>query len=254
MKKKRRPRVRKEGNDKNLTLVGHLTELRKRILVMGLLFLSCSLLAYQFSEVFIRQLIQLVPEVSFVFISPAELLMATIKLAFLSGFVLSSPLIFMEVWLFLRPALKKSERGAIGGAFLFGTVFFVLGAVFSYHVVLPLMIRFFLSFEMEGIEAMISFQSYLTLVVNTMVSFGLVFELPSVMVILTRLHMVTPKLLKKYRKYCILVMFVLVAVLTPPDIISQCMLALPMLLLFELGIVLSSLTVKKQKKKEVYAP
>jgi len=82
MKKRRRPRVRKEGHGKNLTLVGHLSELRRRILVMGLLFLSCSLLAYQFSEIFIRRLIQLVPEVSFVFITLAELLRGTIKLAF----------------------------------------------------------------------------------------------------------------------------------------------------------------------------
>lgn len=142
----------------------------------------------------------------------------------------------MEVWLFVKPALEKSERGAIVGAVLFGTVFFILGAVFCVHVVLPLMIRFFLRFEMEGIQAMISFQSYLTLVVNTMVSFGLVFQLPSVMVILTKLCVVTPKLLKKYRKYSILVIFVLAAVLTPPDIISQCMLAVPMVLLFELAL------------------
>ena len=89
---------------------------------------------------------------------------------------------------------------------------------------------------MEDIQAMISFQSYFTLVVNTMVSFGLVFELPSVMVILTKLRVVTPKLLKKYRKYSILVIFVLAAVLTPPDIISPCMLAVPMVLLFELAL------------------
>lgn len=132
---------------------------------------------------------------------------------------------------------------------IFGVVFFIIGAVFSYIAVLPLMINFSMGFQMEGIEEMISFSSYLSLVVNTVLSFGIIFELPSIMVILTRLGIMRVKFMKTNRKYIILLIFILAAVLTPPDIISQTLLALPMILLFELGILLSMIVERKRMKE-----
>lgn len=236
--------------ERNLTLVEHLAELRNRIIYMAAVFVAAVLLSYNFSEILVTDMIGIVPDISFVFISPAELLLSYIKIAVIIGLSVSSPFLIMQVWLFVSPGLEKKERRTMLFSLLFGGVFFILGAVFAYVVVLPLVLEFFMGFQVEGIEEMISFSSYLSLIVNTVLSFGLIFELPSIMVIMTRLGIVKVRFLRKNRKYIILVIFVVAAVLTPPDIISQTLLALPMILLFELGIFLSRIVERKRDKED----
>lgn len=239
---------RKKADKNSLTLVEHLTELRNRILYMAVIFLGCTLLAYQFSEVLVKDMISIAPEVSFVFISPAELLLSYIKIAVIMGLTVSAPFLITQIWLFVSPALEKKERRTLVFSLIFGTVFFILGAVFAYLLVLPMMIQFFMGFQMEGIEEMISFESYLSLILSTVLSFGIIFELPSIMVILARFGIVTTAFMRKYRKYIVLVIFIAAAVLTPPDVISQVMLAMPMLLLFEVGLLFATMAEKKKKK------
>lgn len=236
--------------ERNLTLVEHLAELRNRIIYMAAVFVAAVLLSYNFSEILVTDMIGIVPDISFVFISPAELLLSYIKIAVIIGLSVSSPFLIMQVWLFVSPGLEKKERRTMLFSLLFGGVFFILGAVFAYVVVLPLILEFFMGFQVEGIEEMISFSSYLSLIVNTVLSFGLIFELPSIMVIMTRFGIVKARFLRKNRKYIILVIFVVAAVLTPPDIISQTLLALPMILLFELGIFLSRIVERKRDKED----
>lgn len=238
----------KKDSEAKLTLVEHLTELRNRIIYMAIALVLAILLSYNFSEILVRDMIGIVPDVNFVFISPAELLMSYIKIAVIIGLVVSSPFLILQIWLYVSPALEKRERRSIVFSLLFGGIFFILGAVFSYIIVLPLMINFFMDFQMEGIEEMISFSSYLALVTSTVLSFGIIFEMPSIMVILTRIGIVKVKFLRSNRKYIILIIFILAAVLTPPDIISQVLLALPMLLLFELGILLSMVAERRRGK------
>lgn len=243
---------RRASRDKqrNLTLVEHLTELRNRIIYMAAVFVAAVLLSYNFSEILVTDMIGIVPDISFVFISPAELLLSYIKIAVIIGLSVASPFLIMQIWLFVSPGLEKKERRTMMFSLLFGGVFFILGAVFAYVVVLPLVLEFFMGFQVEGIEEMISFSSYLSLIVNTVLSFGLIFELPSIMVIMVRFGIVKVRFLRKNRKYIILVIFVVAAVLTPPDIISQTLLALPMILLFELGIFLSRIVERKKDKEE----
>lgn len=236
--------------ERNLTLVEHLAELRNRIIYMAAVFVAAVLLSYNFSEILVTDMIGIVPDISFVFISPAELLLSYIKIAVIIGLSVSSPFLIMQIWLFVSPGLEKKERRTMLFSLLFGGVFFILGAVFAYVVVLPLILEFFMGFQVEGIEEMISFSSYLSLIVNTVLSFGLIFELPSIMVIMTRFGIVKVRFLRKNRKYIILVIFVVAAVLTPPDIISQTLLALPMILLFELGIFLSRIVERKRDKED----
>ncbi len=241
-----RKKKTKRNKEDKLTLVEHLTELRNRIVYMAVALVTAILISYNFAEILVKDMIGIVPDVNFVFISPAELLLSYIKIAVIIGFVVSAPFLIAQIWLYVSPGLEKKERRTIVFSLLFGGVFFIIGAVFAYIIVLPLMIQFFLSFRMEGIQEMISFSSYLSLVMNTVLSFGLIFELPSIMVILTRLGVVRSKFLRQNRKYIILIIFVMAAVLTPPDIISQTLLALPMLLLFELGIFLSRIVERKK--------
>lgn len=232
-----------------LTLVEHLTELRNRIVTMVIIFIIAVLGSYNFSEFLVTDMITLVPDLNLVFISPAELLMSYIKIAIVIGLAVSAPFLISQIWLYISPGLEKKERRTIIAALVFGAFFFIIGAVFAYVMVLPLMINFFVGFKIEGIEEMISFASYLSLVMNTVISFGLIFEMPSIMMILTRFGIVQVSFLKKNRKYMILVIFIVAAVLTPPDIISQSLLALPMVLLFEIGILLSSIVARKKKKR-----
>jgi len=246
MKKKKT----KRNKEDKLTLVEHLTELRNRIVYMAVALVAAILVSYNFAEILVKDMIGIVPDINFVFIAPAELLLSYIKIAVIIGLVVSAPFLISQIWLFISPGLEKKERRTIVFSLMFGGVFFIIGAVFAYIVVLPLMIQFFMSFQMEGIEEMISFNSYLSLVMNTVLSFGLIFELPSIMVILTRLGVVHSKFLRQNRKYIILVIFILAAVLTPPDVISQILLALPMILLFELGIFLSRIIERKRDAGE----
>lgn len=248
MTRRKMKRRTKKDSEAKLTLVEHLTELRNRIIYMAIALVLAILLSYNFSEILVRDMIGIVPDVNFVFISPAELLMSYIKIAVIIGLVVSSPFLILQIWLYVSPALEKRERRSIVFSLLFGGIFFILGAVFSYIIVLPLMINFFMDFQMEGIEEMISFSSYLALVTSTVLSFGIIFEMPSIMVILTRIGIVKVKFLRSNRKYIILIIFILAAVLTPPDIISQVLLALPMLLLFELGILLSMVAERRRGK------
>lgn len=246
MKKKKS----KRNKDDKFTLVEHLTELRNRIVYMAVALVAAILLSYNFAEILVMDMIGIVPDINFVFIAPAELLLSYIKIAVIIGLVVSAPFLITQIWLFVSPGLEKKERRTIVFSLMFGGVFFIIGAVFAYIVVLPLMIQFFMSFQMEGIDEMISFASYLSLVMNTVLSFGLIFEMPSIMVILTRLGVVRSKFLRSNRKYIVLVIFVIAAVLTPPDIISQTLLALPMILLFELGIFLSRIVERKKDALE----
>ncbi|NLL82525.1 MAG: twin-arginine translocase subunit TatC, partial [Tissierellia bacterium] len=133
-------------------------------------------------------------------------------------------------------------------ALFVGGGFFIIGVVFSYFVVVPTMIAFFTGFQIEEIQAAISFDSYLTFVINTLLSFGLIFELPILMLLLTKFNIVKIDFLKQNRKYFILLIFIVAAFLTPPDVISQILLAIPMLLLFEVGIILSMLVNNKNEK------
>lgn len=242
--------MKKNKNDKDLTIVGHLTELRKRLIYSGIVLLAAIVISYNFSETIVKHIVDVVPDINFVFIAPAELLMSYIKISVIMGFVVSAPFLLLQIWLFVSPGLTKSERRTIAASLFIGGFFFVAGVIFSYFVILPVMIQFFMGFQIEQIEEMISFSSYLSFVINTLLSFGIIFEIPILMVILTKFHILKVSFLKKNRKYAILIIFIVAAVLTPPEVITQIMMAGPMLLLFEMGVIFSSIVEKKDKKKE----
>ncbi len=245
---KRKKNINK--NEKNLTIVGHLTELRKRLIYSSIVLLAAIAVSYNFSEMMVKHIVDIVPDINFVFIAPAELLMSYIKISVISGVVVSAPFLLLQIWLFVSPGLKKSEKRTIAVSLFIGGFFFIAGVIFSYLVILPIMIQFFMGFQIEEIEEMISFSSYLSFVINTLLSFGIIFEIPILMVILTKFHILKVSFLKKNRKYAILIIFVVAAVLTPPEVITQIMMAGPMLMLFEIGVIFSSMVEKKDKKKE----
>lgn len=243
-------RKEKVQDEKNLTLVGHLTELRKRLVYSSIVLLTAILICYNFSEFVVKDIIGIVPEIQFVFIAPAELLMSYVKIAVIGGFVIAAPFLVLQLWLFISPGLKKREKRTIAVSLFVGGIFFIVGIVFSYMVIMPIMLKFFMGFQIEEIQEMISFENYLSFVIRTLLSFGLIFELPIIMVILTKFRIIKVDFLKANRKYFILAIFIVAAILTPPDVITQTLLAAPMLILFEVGIIFSTLVEKTNKKEE----
>ena len=131
-----------------------------------------------------------------------------------------------------------------------GSLFFFIGAIFAYMIVLPVIMNFFSSFQIDKIEATISFGNYLNFVISILIAFGVVFELPIIMFLLTRFRIVKSTFFIKYRKYMILIIFVIAAFLTPPDVISQSLLAIPMMILYEIGIILSKIGEKRKINKK----
>ena len=243
--------LKKKNNqvaEKEMTLVGHLAELRKRIIYSAIFFLLAAGLCYNFSARIIEEIIGIAKDIEFVFIAPAELFLSHIKLALTGGLIISLPFLVFQIWLFVVPGMKKREKRYILASLFMGGLFFIAGAVFAYMIVIPIILKFFMGFQTDAIKPMITFSNYLNFIFSTILSFGAVFELPIVMVLLTRFGLLKVSFLKKSRKYIILIIFVLSAILTPPDVISQLLLSGPMILLAELGILLSSLVEKKNKE------
>jgi sec-independent protein translocase protein TatC len=244
-------KTKKPNNEKSLTLVGHLAELRKRIMYSAVLFILAAGVCYSFVEIIVKDIIDISSNVEFVFIAPAELLLSYVKMSVIGGLIISSPFLIFQTWLFIIPGLDKKEKRYILFSLLLGGLFFIAGVTFAYFVVIPTMLVFFMGFQTDTIKPMISFSSYLSFIISIIFTFGVIFELPILMVLLSRFGILQVNYLKKNRKFIILIIFVLAAILTPPDIISQLVLAGPMVLLAEIGIILASLTEKKKGKKKM---
>jgi len=223
--------------DKKLTLIEHLDELRGRIIKSVIFIIICSCLLYNFINVFLPILMK--PVGKLVFIAPTEAFIVNIKIAFLGGVFLSSPFVIYQIWQFVSAGLKETERKYI---LIFGPmsfILFILGSSFGYFVIIPIGIKFLLGFATDFITPMITVSRYLSFVGTLTFAFSMVFQLPLILLFLTKIGMVTPMFLSSKRKHAIVLMFILGAVLTPPDVITQCLMAGPLLILYEIGIIFS---------------
>ena len=238
-----------EDSSNKQTLIQHLGELRKRLIYSLIWIAGFAIVTYNFSEMIVKDMVKKAPDMNFVFIAPAELFMVYIKIALIGALVLSLPFVLYNVWMFLSPGLEKNEKKIIMASLFSGGILFALGATFGYLVTLPITIKFFNDFSIDEVQSMISFSNYLSFAITMVLSFGLIFELPILMVILVQFGVVKTSFLKTNRKLMVLVIFVVAAILTPPDIVSQSLLAMPMLVLFEIGIFFSSITEKRKLKK-----
>ena len=253
--------------DGQMSLMDHLTELRSRLLisivVFVVLFLLClvkigdpsSSIADQVYLFLQKPLADLLSERGgrMIFTGLHEGFFTQIKVAFFTSISISLPIILMQVWKFVAPGLYKNERNAML-PFMIATPFlFILGAAMVYYMVIPLAWQFFLSFEINPgqgalpIEVEPRISEYLSLVMRLMFAFGLSFELPVILLLLVKSGFVTPEGLASKRRYAILTSFVAAAILTPPDVISQVMLATPIIILYEISIFAARIIYKKDK-------
>lgn len=251
--KKSKLKKKEKNADGSMSLSGHLKELRNRILVVVILLLVAFTVCLSFAPNLITFLTDMGEAYNYVFvyIAPQELLLVYLNTALIGALVVCFPVVAYEVYAFCSPGMKKRERTFFIASLLAGTAFFVLGVAFARFVSLPFVLRFLIQFTGQvDVSASISIQQYIGFLLTIFVVFGLVFELPVVSVLLTGLGLIRAEWLKKGRKIMIVIIFVLAAIITPPDVVSQVMVAIPMIGLYELSIALSSLVGKRRKERE----
>lgn len=234
----KRKNKKKTKTGSELPLMEHLEELRKRLLISIVVIMVFSIV----SIIFIDKILALIaaPVGKLVFINPTEAFMARIKLSFFSGLFFSVPVLIYQIWKFISPALYDREKRYVYWVLPSSYLLFLFGVSFAFFGVLPVGLKFLLAYGTADIQAMISITSYINFISTFLLSFGIVFQIPIVVIFLSKLGIVTPEFLKKKRKYAILIIFIVAAILTPgPDIFSQVMMAIPLLLLYEISIFLS---------------
>lgn len=230
-----------------MPITAHLEELRKRIII-SLIALGCGfLVSYYFVEGIISFLIwpvlRATPSVSnLVFVGITEGFIIHMKVAFIGGIVLASPVIIYETWAFVAPGLYRNEKKMMIFITATLTISFITGFAFSYLVFLPVLLKFLLSFSSPYLIPMLSLKEYVNFCLWIYLIAGLCFEFPMFIYFLSKAGIVTYSGLKHFRRYAIVIIFIIAAILTPPDIISQILFAIPLILLLEFGIIVARLS------------
>jgi sec-independent protein translocase protein TatC len=243
-------------NEEKQPFMGHLEELRKRLIVCAIAVGVGFVVSYVFSEKLFQLLVSPLIEVMpagerLIFTNLPEMFLTYLKVAFIAGAMLASPVIFYELWLFIAPGLYQKEKKLVIPFVIASTILFVGGSLFGYFVVFPFGFRFFMGFSNEFVQALPSVKQYFAFSSRLLFAFGMVFELPVVIFFLARIGLVTADFLKRKRKYAILLTFVAGAILTPPDVITQVFMAVPLILLYEISIVVAKIAGRKRKEKDM---
>tara|TARA_B100001121_G_scaffold29055_1_gene23450 strand:- start:159 stop:941 length:783 start_codon:yes stop_codon:yes gene_type:complete len=237
-------------DDKDTGFVSHLTELRKRLIHSFIFLIIFFIICYFFAEYLYGFLVEPYAQAvredgtnrRLIFTALQETFLTYLKVSFFTAFFVTCPFILMQIWKFIAPGLYKHEKTAILPYLVLTPVLFLLGGMLVYYLIMPLAIKFFLSFETTGISTNLPIQleakvnEYLSLVMKLIFAFGISFQLPVILSLLARVGIVNSNFLKERRKYFIVIIFAAAALLTPPDPITQIGLAVPLLILYELSI------------------
>lgn len=237
--------------DSTMSLGDHLEELRARLILALLGLIIGTIISFCFGTK-IAAFIQipynnLRPDDPLIALAPAEAFVGYMKISLISGLLLSSPWVFYQLWMFVSAGLYENEKKYVRIAIPFSAALFVTGALFFLFVVAPLALRFFLTFgEVINVGSNWTFMKYVSFITGLMLVFGIAFQTPLAIFLLNRTGLVSTKSLHGSRKYVLLSVFIIAAIATPPDVISQIMLGIPLYLLFELGIFLCYIAGRKK--------
>ncbi|MFN7169628.1 MAG: twin-arginine translocase subunit TatC [Candidatus Omnitrophota bacterium] len=234
--------------DKELTLVEHLTELRKRIIISLVSLGLASIISLPFASNLLK--ILKLPASGLIeklaFFSPQEAFLIYMRIAFLCGISISLPVILYQIWAFILPAIEERLRKLAAYCILFCSGTFIGGCLFAYFILIPPALKFLLGFAKEDLEPVISASNYISFVISLILGCGLVFQMPILSLILTRIGIINHRILRKKYKYAIVIVFIVAAIITPTiDAFNMLILALPMLFLYELSIWISFFTKPK---------
>lgn len=262
---------------KDMSFLGHLEELRWRLVRSSVVIVVLAIVIFIFTEWIMEHILLVHTDADFItyqlfgqlgellgvgenfYANDIELELISTKpmsqfgtnlfISIVGGIVIAFPYIFFEIWGFVKPGLRKTESNAARGVVAYSSILFFCGVAFGYYIVAPLTVQFFGNYQMdEDIKNMFTITSYLSVVVTSTFFSGLFFQLPIISYMLSKIGLLTPEFLKKFRKHAIVVLLILSAIITPPDIISQVIVTLPLMLLYEIGIVVSKRVNKKALK------
>jgi sec-independent protein translocase protein TatC len=242
--------------DGKMPFMSHLEELRTRLIVCSVAIGIGFAVSYAFKESVFGLLMRPLATVmsgdqKMIYTALPEAFFSYLKVALMAGVILAAPVILYQMWVFIAPGLYSHERRLALPMVFLSTGFFAAGVCFAYFVVFPFAFKYLLGFETELVRALPSMREYLGLAATLLVAFGFIFQLPLVITVLARIGVLTPRFLKKNRKYAILLFFVVAAVVTPtPDVVNQCLMAGPMIVLYEISIVGAKIFGKKKPAEE----
>ncbi|MBQ6975862.1 MAG: twin-arginine translocase subunit TatC [Selenomonadaceae bacterium] len=220
-------------DDGSMPLTSHLEELRSRIIKSLLAIVFGSGVAYFFLDEITNFLTA--PVGKLYYMQPGEAFFTYLKIDIATGFLIALPIIFFHAWRFFLPALTKSERAALGLLVPASVILFFAGLAFSFFLIMPVALKFFMGFSTDNLQTMFSFQNYFDFVIMFALPFGFVFEMPLIIIVLGKLGILTSEFLGKYRRIVFFLSFVIGALVTTPDVITQIAVAIPVMLLYEVG-------------------
>ena len=249
--------------NKESGFISHLVELRKRLISSLICLLIIFVICYYFTDYIYGFLVDPFAEAvkndnverRLIFTALQETFLTYLKVSFFAAFFITSPFILIQIWKFIAPGLYEHEKNAIMPYLILTPVLFLLGCMLVYYLIMPLAIKFFLSFESAGLSTTLPIQleakvnEYLSLVIKLIFAFGISFQLPIVLSLLARIGLIDSQFLKERRKYVFVIIFAAAALLTPPDPITQIGLAIPLLILYELSILSVKIIENKTKEK-----
>jgi len=255
------------SDNKQMTFLGHLEELRWRLVRAAVAVIVFAIVIWSYQEWIMDHIFLSMNKKDFITFElmcdyfgicieeiPIKMQSMTmggqfsyaLMMSFMGGMVISFPYLFYQLWSFVKPGLKLNEINATKGIVFYVSMLFFLGIIFGYFVVAPISVQFFGSYQIsKQIENNFTISSYMSTVVSTVFYSGLLFLLPVVSYLLTRIGIITPEFLRKYRKHAIVIVLILAAIITPPDVISQIIVSIPILILYEVGIIVSARAAKK---------
>ncbi|MCX7726041.1 MAG: twin-arginine translocase subunit TatC [Chitinispirillaceae bacterium] len=237
------------NNREEMSFLEHLEELRWRFIKAAVSVIICAIPAGIFWKkildfVMIYPLHMASPRPKLIYTNPSESVILSIKIAIAGGLIIASPIVFYQIWKFISPGLYPKEKKVILPAVFASTFFFILGIIFAY-LCFPFLMRFLTSFAGNSLDPMFKIDEYFGFLLKISLSFGLVFELPVISFILARLGLITSNFLVDKFRYAIVLIFIVAAILTPPDAFSQIMLAIPLLFLYGISIIVAKVASKK---------
>lgn len=262
-------------SDKQMSFLHHLEELRWRLVRSAIAILIVAVVLFVFTDFIVQHVFLSMSEtnfptynffcwlsntfglsdtlcasdipIDFQSIKPTQQFATNMYFAIVGGVIVAFPFLFHQIWSFVKPGLKERETKITKGVVAYGSILFTLGILFGYFLVSPLCIQFFGTYKMtDAIENNFTINSYMSIITTTTFFSGIFFELPVVIFLLTKIGIVSPELLKKYRKHALVIILILSAVITPPDVVSQILVSLPVLGLYEIGIRVSKNAVKSK--------
>lgn len=276
--KKSGRKIKEKKIDAEMTFIDHLEELRWHIIKSFIVIIVLAIIAFVFKG-FVFDTLLLAPRQPSFFtnfylcklgtlLDAASLCINTetfdiinikmsgqfgmhVTVSMVAGFIVAFPYVFREFWVFISPALYSNERKSARGAIFWSSFLFILGVLFGYYLIAPLTIHFFNGYLVsEVVENQININSYVSLITSSVISSGVIFELPILIYFLSKAGIVDTAFLKKYRKHAIIIILALSAIITPPDIFSQIIVGIPLYMLYEVGILISKRVSKKKKIEE----